>query len=349
MTSVVSEVAKNPCVPMEQNGLVANRAERVIQTGLNFAIPKLNIESLRGQTVFLIGDTDTIEAFGTVFSNERSKTWNPTWLFKVNETVSGHYTNHGITICRRTILDIPKEYRSSGIIICFDEPSYNGRQCLFHLYGVESVGISEESCAKINVKPYQAFTQLIEGTQGKAMDSAIVFVPKALQNDKLRPVMWCDAKLEVPTPIATTTPPMITQEELTIMLTLTERIQNETASLLEPDTRPFGTNILPESLKAWVESVHPTTKYVRFQQMKDDSSHYTLWGFDSPSKFDSPDAHSWTSSIIVHKSNEHVVNEKLRQQPAVEKTVPSDITTQLATLTEAVLKLTALVEAKLAT
>jgi hypothetical protein len=225
MTSVVSEAAKNSCVPMEQNGLVAE-PERIVQTGLNFAIPKLNIENLKYQTVYLIGDTETIEAFGESLY-ERIQYKNVVGnLFKVKDDVGSDYIARCTIICRRTILDIPKEYRSNGIVICFDEPSYNGRQCLFHLYGAESVGLSEEPYVKFNGKPYQAFTQLIEGVQGKAMDSAIVFVPKALQNEKLRTVMWCSAKLEEKKkPCPPVSQPPVTQDPVTTQLAaLTEAI-----------------------------------------------------------------------------------------------------------------------------
>ncbi len=61
-----------------------------------------------------------------------------------------------------SILDIPKEERSKSIIICFSEPSYNGRQALYHLFG-----------EKLGLKPYQVFVDAMEKTQKNG--DAIVF------------------------------------------------------------------------------------------------------------------------------------------------------------------------------
>lgn len=233
MTSVVSEAAKNSCVlPMGgQNGLVAE-PERIVETGASFAIHNMyDMNVLRGQPVYLIGDTDTIEAFGQALY-ERVKTNDKytAYFFKVNDDASGWYGIKDTIICRRTILDIPKEYRSKGIVICFDEPSYNGRQCLFHLYGAESIELCKVTC-KCILKPYPAFIELIEGIQGPKMDSAIIFVPKALQNDKLRPIMWCSAKLEEKKkPCPPVSQPPVTQDPVTTQLAaLTEAITKLTA------------------------------------------------------------------------------------------------------------------------
>lgn len=255
MSTLSSEAAKNPCVPLEQNGLVVT--ERVIQTGVNVSVPKLKIESLKGQIVFLIGDKDTIEPFAKAFSDERRKTDNPSWFFIVNQKVYDYYwKDHSITVCYRTILDIPHEYRSKGIVICFDEPSYNGRQCLYHLFGSGIAALSQEACAKFSAKPYQAFTQLMEGTQDENK-SAIVFVPKALQNKDLKEVMWCPAKLEKSKLTPTTHCPPIPQKELEKLFSTPK---NNT--FVDGFGAVYPVDKLPSILKDWISSEFPGTTYV---------------------------------------------------------------------------------------
>jgi hypothetical protein len=190
-----------PCVPeKEQDGIVADRSEGVIavQMSYNIGVPKLmDLTALRGNLVFVIGDDTKVDAFTQTLE-----------AFQKEPEIVNMLGTHSSpffradkkevridVIARRTILDVPQEIRSKGIVICFDEPSYNARQSLFHLFGEDAV--SQDECGKVRVKPYQAFNHLMDTIPADGK-TAIVFVPKALQKGGLSPVMWCPLDIKPP-------------------------------------------------------------------------------------------------------------------------------------------------------
>lgn len=253
MTSVSVEAAKNSCVPQEQN-------ELVVQTGLTFQIPKLKVESLKRKCVYLIGDTEVIETFGKAFSAKVNEC--------VNDDVSESYTNNSITVCRRTILDIPQEWRSRAIIICFDEPSYNGRQCLYHLFGGD---IKELSQCK--GKPYQAFSELIDRVQNEN-SCGIVFVPKALQSDTLKPVMWCPKTIEEPPRVHKGIFP---RKDVESIYGKRDKMVKTALKIFEDDIYVYAIDGLPVSMQTWVNTFYPGTAYVGLGT--DDNITYNFWGW----------------------------------------------------------------------
>ena len=121
------------CVQTEQN-------ELVVRTGLELRLRQLDSAKVAGRSVVWIGTLDSCKKLADKMT--------------VPDT-----TQH---IFRTSILDLPKEFRPISIIICFDEPSYNGRQCLYHLFG-----------EKHGLQSYQNFVDAIEQTQKDG--DAIVF------------------------------------------------------------------------------------------------------------------------------------------------------------------------------
>jgi hypothetical protein len=139
------------CVHEEQN-------ELVVRTGLDLRLRQLDTTKLKkGSYVFVV---DGCERF------------NENMCHVVNTTTKALYDRGIPSDCihsqmpniklYNSILDLPKEDRSKGTIICFNEPSYNGRQCLYHMFG-----------EKLDLKPYQAFVQAMEKVQKDG--DAIVF------------------------------------------------------------------------------------------------------------------------------------------------------------------------------
>jgi hypothetical protein len=150
--------AMSSCVLKDQN-------ELVVRTGLDLRLRRL--------------DTTKIKRGSFVFVVDSSARFNETMCHIMNTTMKALYDSGISSDCIHermpniklfnSILDLPKQDRSTGIIICFDEPSYNGRQCLYHLFG-----------EKLGLKPYQAFIDAMEQTQKNG--DAIVFTQEE--------VMW---------------------------------------------------------------------------------------------------------------------------------------------------------------
>jgi hypothetical protein len=305
MSSLSVEAAKNSCVPQEQN-------ELVVQTGLTFQIPKLKFESLIGNMIYFIGDTNKTRYLPHKLQQLFQKYFHEN---HINEKASSF---HPIG----TILDIPQEYRSKSIIICFDEPSYNGRQCLYHLFGGDIKELSQSKG-----KPYQAFSELIDRTQNENT-CGIVFVPKALQSDTLKPVMWCPKTVEEPK--KDVKPPKFPKADVDEIYF---NIPVEGYVSSRPRVAGQHVNELPKSIRSWVKTHYPETGYVMFGP---DSTLYGLKDYlFSPRLAD----FQWQTTFQI-----------LPDEPKFPKSVPTTqdpVQAQLLALTEAITNLTKVIQEKM--
>ncbi len=139
------DTAMSSCV---QPANAEEQNELVVRTGLELRLRRLDEKTLKGRGVFVIG-------------TDRNK-----WNVEQFQKECGGLSYLGFA---DSILEIPKDYRSKEIIICYNEPSYNGRQCLYHLFG-----------ERLAMKPYHAFVDAMEQTQKNG--DAIVFTAEE--------VMW---------------------------------------------------------------------------------------------------------------------------------------------------------------
>jgi len=149
---------------------VKEQNELVVQTGLELRLRQLSVEMLNDKMVYIIGSDQRIEY----------------WMIKLHAAKGYHYflqDGERTVFKDKSILDIPKQYRSKAIVICYDEPSYSGRQCLYHLFG-----------EKLGLKPYQAFVEAMEQTQknGDAIvftEEEVMWYPKPNVSTELEPVV----------------------------------------------------------------------------------------------------------------------------------------------------------------
>ena len=280
MSSVSVEAAKNSCVPQEQN-------ELVVQTGLTFQIPKLKFEDLfgNGNTIYLIGDFNKMAHLSIKLQLLPKKYPN------------GERKSSGLRPIG-SILDISQENRSKGIIICFDEPSYNGRQCLYHLFGGDIKELSQSKG-----KPYQAFSELIDRVQDENT-CGIVFVPKALQSDTLKPVMWCPATVEEPKKADEPKFPRADVES--IYMNRDKQVSIRNGSTIYP------VNNLPESMKLWIKANYPETEYVNFgpSHASKNGMVFSFWGWNQEPANYTPDGYSWRTTFESVK--EECVNDSIQ-------------------------------------
>ena len=191
MLSTLVETAKNLCVPKEQNELVVIEPGPI--TELNIPISKLHtLTELAGKLVYVIGnDEKTIPFLGSLGYTLKVSCIDVLRYSSSDTFPTPNILNTNVhIIARRTVLDIPIEFRSSGVIIYLDEPSYNDRWPLFRLFGGTISSLTEEQYDQKYMNSFQTFSSIIDGTQDNGT-SAIVFVPKALQNDTLKSIMWC--------------------------------------------------------------------------------------------------------------------------------------------------------------
>lgn len=259
MSYVSVEAAKNSCVPQEQN-------ELVVQTGLTFQIPKLNVESLIGNMIYFIGDTNKTRSLPLKLQQLFQKYCHE---HHIKEKPSSF---HPIG----TILDIPQEYRSKSIIICFDEPSYNGRQCLYHLFGGNIPELSQGKG-----KPYQAFSELIDRVQNENT-AAIVFVPKALQNDTLKPVMWCPTTIEEPKKVVK--PLRFPKTEIEYFFRNTNITGYDVVSI-------------PPTIRSWLGKNYPNTNFVKLDS--EDRILYTFRGWNEAPTSIHQKCPDWETTVKV--------------------------------------------------
>ena len=340
MSSASVEAAKNSCVPTEQNELVA-KPERVISTGVNFHLRMLDFRSLRGTNVFLIGNKKVTEQFAEalftmIHIHVETDHRDGLSMLDYVESTCKHKSELpplDTCICFTSILDIPKEYRSKGVIICFDEPTYNGRQSLFHTFGSDIMSFSNwNNHQKFILNSYQAFTQLMEGAQSN--NSAIVFVPKDIQNDTLKAYMWCPAVIENPTyllPLKTEPKfPFVDIEAVYLNVDKTIKPQGVDYSVIP-------VNNLPSSIKSWVNRTYPNTAYVGFGPYRKDLK---IWGWNAMPTTNNPDDYYWKSYFSY-------VEEPKSEEPKPLPVAQDPVQAQLAALTEAITALTKLVAEKL--
>ena len=191
MLSTLVETAKNLCVPKEQNELVVIEPDPIPE--LNIPISKLHtLTELAGKLVYVIGnDEKTIPFIGSLGYSLKVSCID-VLRYSSSDTfpTPNVLTTNVHIIARRTVLDIPIGFRSSGIIICLNKPSYDDHWSLFHLFGGTISGLTEEYYDKKYMNSFQTFSSVIDGIQNDGT-SAVVFVPKALQNDTLKSIMWC--------------------------------------------------------------------------------------------------------------------------------------------------------------
>lgn len=227
MASCVSSV--------EQNDLV-------VRTGLDLRLRRLDLEMLRGKSVFVVN----------YINNHRVNA-----CHMINTTLKFLQPNVRLY---SSILDIPKEVRSKHVIICFDEPSYNGRQCLYHLFG-----------ERLGLKPYHAFVDAMEQTQQNG--DAIVFTEEE--------VMWYPG------------PERQTKKSLTTPLAELEAVE----AIPRGEFGQFTVDLLPPTLKGYVERHFPQTKFVDIGKVK---GTYLMWGWNK-----APDTHEgwdWASQVRVEET-----------------------------------------------
>lgn len=220
-------MATSSCVSaVEQN-------ELVVRTGLELRLRKLDVEMIKGKTIYVIGSKYPIEY----------------WMSKLIAKKDYHYflqDRQRVVFTDTSILEINKEYRSRGVVICFDEPSYNGRQCLYHLFG-----------ERLGLKPYQAFVDAMEQTQRNG--DAIVF--------GLEEVMWFPGSKEAKkAPDAALYAPLA---ELKVV-----------EAIPRGEFGQFDVGLLPPTLKGYVERQFPQTEFVDIGKVKGGTT-YLMWGWNS--------------------------------------------------------------------
>ena len=282
-----------------------------VQTGLTFQIPKLNFVNLIGNMIYLIGDTNKTRYLPHKLQQLFQKYFHEN---HINEKASS-FRPIG------SILDIPQEYRNKSIIICFDEPSYNGRQCLYHLFGGNIPELSQGKG-----KPYQAFSELIDRVQDENT-CGIVFVPKALQNDTLKPVMWCPATVEEPKKVVE--PPKFPKADV-------DAVYHKSDKMVYPPEFPgypiYPVENLSDSMKTWVKKTHPETAYVNFGNSY--SNVFAFWGWNKmPTLPNGTKEFDWYTTFTT-----------LAEPTSPPLTQQADpVAAQLAALTDAITALTKLV------
>ncbi len=150
------------CVCEEQN-------ELVVRTGLELRLRRLDVEMMKRNKVFIIGGpSGVVYTMTDIFKFKRDDFYHK----------EGVKTYMNQVVWYSSILDIPKDDRSNGIIICYNEPSYSGRQCLYHLFG-----------ERLDLKPYHVFVEAMKNTQKNG--DAIVFTAEE--------IMWFPGPKSEPT------------------------------------------------------------------------------------------------------------------------------------------------------
>jgi hypothetical protein len=276
MVSSTSETANNSCVPTEeQNGSVV-APMRVIETGPSFAVPKCTYRATECNSIFLIGKTERIEAFGRLLY--KLKTYISgfgTHFYGVNTNFDYHTYN--VIVCRNSILDIPTERRTDGIIMCFDESSYNGRQCLFHLFGKYTTLLSQTNTILTGTKPYTVFTQLMDTIQSTG--DAIVFLPERLRKSDMKGngILWCPTNFEEEQLQEIDSRPIVSQTEM-------ERVcKNRTLTVkLKGDDFCYLVDVLPDQLKKYILTKYPNTLYLKLGPVQGTDQTmltFDIWGW----------------------------------------------------------------------
>jgi hypothetical protein len=208
------------CVPSEEQN------DLVVRTELR--LRRLNTKHRLGKTTFWIGDIDTCVKLRDSMSKLVYQ------LSSENEITQSFF--------RKSILDIPKQYRTdNSVIICFDEPSYSGRQCLYHLFG-----------EKLGLTPYQTFVEVMEKTQENG--DAIVFTQEE--------IMW------FPGP-----KPEFSAQDI-------YKFADIAFTLDVPLMGVYNLKDIPEPIQTWVLKTYPQTKYVNIQMINGKDHEYHMWGWN---------------------------------------------------------------------
>jgi hypothetical protein len=148
--------------PAEQN-------ELVVKTGFEVRLRKVDFSKINGK-IIVITNLNSVDEFGCYL--KKCSLPNSSW-FSI-------YTS---------ILDVEKPNRgASAAILCYDEPSYNGMQCLYHMFG-----------QRLGLTSFDMFKQVVQQCQKNG--EGIVFT-----RDEL---MWCpspkamasEAAVKAPEPV----------------------------------------------------------------------------------------------------------------------------------------------------
>jgi hypothetical protein len=251
------------CVPPpaeEQN-------ELVVHTGLELRLRRLDFPRINvGTFVYIIDDSKDATANMRHLMNTMSNALRD----------SGVSSNNIYLIMRdvrlyNSILDIPKNYRSKGIVVCFREPSYNGRQALYHLFG-----------ERLGLRPYQTFVDVMEKTQKNG--DAIVFGMDEL--------MWYPGpKVEFPA------------EEI-------YKFSDVEFADVEFAVEVAGISVydvknIPDLVRTWVLKTYPETRYVNIQMDYEKDHIYEICGWNRvPCDSSGPLKADWRESIKGIKKGE---------------------------------------------
>ena len=139
-----------------------NHHDLVVNTGLQLRLPRLDMEMVQEKRLYVIG-LDNLQE--NPFISEINKE------IQNNDKIRTSFVINGM----KSILDIHKDYRSNSIIICYDEPSYNGKQSLYRTFWTPALvkRMCSEGIESYEVASYQTFTRIM-GEVHKNGD-AIVF------------------------------------------------------------------------------------------------------------------------------------------------------------------------------
>ena len=219
------------CVPSEQN-------ELVVRTGLELRLRRFDFPRTKVSTkcMFVVDDSKEYNANMCHVVNTMMKA-----LYDSGVPSENIQSNMPYPKIYNSILDLPKEDRHKGIIVCFSESSYNGRQALYHLFG-----------ERLGLKSYQAFVDVMEKTQKNG--DAIVFGEKE--------VMW------FPGP-----KPEFPAEEIYKFTEIDFEVEVYGASV-------YKINNIPESIRAWILKTYPDTKYMNIHMVDGKDHIYEMWGWN---------------------------------------------------------------------
>lgn len=221
------------CVPSP----IEEQNELVVRTGLELRLRRLDVDMMKDKNILVIDSSKHFNANMCHVINTIKKP-----LYNSGIPYSSIHFNMPTIRLFGSILDIPKEQRSKGIIICFDETTYNGRQCLYHLFG-----------EKLGLKPYQVFVEAMEKTQKNG--DAIVFSEEE--------IMWFSGPK-----------PEFSAEEISKFVEIP-------FALIISGKNVYSIESIPDSIQAWIRKTYPETKYVNIQIVEGKDHIYEMCGWST--------------------------------------------------------------------
>lgn len=249
----------------------AKQNELVVKTGFEVRLRKVDFSKLRGRIV-VITNLNSVDEFGSYL--KKCSLPNSSW-FSI-------YTS---------ILDVEKPNRGgSAAILCYDEPSYNGMQCLYHMFG-----------QRLGLTSYDMFKQVVQHCQKNG--EAIVFT-----RDEL---MWCPS----PKVMAAELVPEVSESQLWNHTKEDEFPDSvlRTLETFDPAmTIHFSTSTnetilyvanLPYKLREWVHKYFPETDCVLIQIDKKEGGVFykyknaTIWGWEKQPLLFKKDEADWRKRI----------------------------------------------------